>query len=132
MYLGDPKIRFRKDERLRASPLVRWLLALSSFAGCVSIFAIGGGRMAAVADLPAVRYLPDLKLWMLDTARTSYVMGLNEENELQSVYWGEKLAGDQGLAPAHTSPEAASFDSSETMTNLEYPGWGGQYYNEPA
>ena len=79
-----------------------------------------------------IRYLPDLKIWVLDTARTSYVIGVNEKKELQSVYWSEKLNGDAGLTPAHSSREWASFDSPETMTNLEYPGWGGRYYNEPS
>jgi alpha-galactosidase len=89
-------------------------------------------RAADVPAPPSVRYLEGLKIWVLDTTRTSYVIGVNEENELQSLYWGEKLEGDDGLAAARTSPEWASFDSRETMTNIEYPGWGGRYYNEPA
>jgi alpha-galactosidase len=89
-------------------------------------------RAADAAPQPDVRYLDSLKVWVLDTARTSYVIGVNQENELQSLYWGEKLEGDAGLAPAHTGHQSASFDSTETMTNIEYPGWGGRYYNEPA
>src|SRR5580700_8245069 len=89
-------------------------------------------RAADAAPQPDVRYLDSLKVWVLDTARTSYVIGINQENELQSLYWGEKLEGDAGLAPAHTGHQSASFDSTETMTNIEYPGWGGRYYNEPA
>ncbi len=34
--------------------------------------------------------------------------------------------------PRVLSPGHASFESQETMSNLEYPGWGGRYYNEPA
>jgi alpha-galactosidase len=79
-----------------------------------------------------MQYFPSLRVWVLSTARTSYVMGLNERNELQFLYWGEKLESRRDLWPAHSQPEAASFNSSETMTNLEYPGWGGMYYNEPA
>ncbi len=82
-------------------------------------------------DAP-VRYLPDLKVWVLSTDRTSYTIGLNARNELQSLYWGEKLQSDYDLFAAHSRPEHASFDSSETMTNNEYPGWGGRYYNEPS
>ena len=68
---------------------------------------------------------------MLETGRTSYVLGINEQNSLQNVYWGKKLLRDDDLAPAHTAPEHASFDSRETMTNEDYPGWGGIRYNEP-
>ena len=78
----------------------------------------------------SIRYLSSLKVWVLETQRTSYVMGLNERNELQSLYWGKKLEGTNDFAAAHSHREHASFDSSETMTNLEYPGWGGIYFNE--
>ena len=89
------------------------------------------GQAAGMKETP-VRYLPGLKLWVLSTKQTSYVIGVNERNELQNLYWGEKLQSDDDLSPAHAQPEAASFNSSETMTNLEYPGWGGMYYNEPS
>lgn len=79
-----------------------------------------------------VRYVPDLRIWILSTERTTYAVGLNEHDELQTVYWGAKLTSDHDLSPARLRPEHASFDSSETMSNLEYPGWGGRYYNEPA
>jgi alpha-galactosidase len=78
-----------------------------------------------------IRFLPARKLWVLDTDRTSYVLGINEENALQNLYWGKKLLRDDDLAPAHTAPEHASFDSRETMTTEEFPGWGGLRYNEP-
>src|ERR1039458_7520868 len=81
--------------------------------------------------LAQVRFLPAKKLWVLETGRTSYVLGINEQNSLQNVYWGKKLLRDDDLAPAHPAPEHASFDSRETMTNEEYPGWGGLRYNEP-
>ena len=81
--------------------------------------------------LAQVRFLAAKKLWVLETGRTSYVLGINEQNSLQNVYWGKKLLRDDDLAPAHTAPEHASFDSRETMTNEDYPGWGGIRYNEP-
>ncbi|MGA2137142.1 MAG: alpha-galactosidase [Bryobacteraceae bacterium] len=82
--------------------------------------------------LAQIRFVPAKKLWVLDTDRTSYVLGINEEKSLQNVYWGKKLLRDDDLAPAHTAPEHASFDSRETMSNEEYPGWGGIRFNEPA
>ena len=44
-----------------------------------------------------IRYLPDLKLWVLESERTSYIQGVNELNELQQVYWGAKITHDQDL-----------------------------------
>jgi len=81
--------------------------------------------------VPPIRYLSEQKLWILETQRTTYVMGINEQGELQHFYWGRKLARDEDLAAVHSRPEHASFDSPETMTSLEYPGWGGRQYNEP-
>jgi alpha-galactosidase len=89
-------------------------------------------RATSPAPPPNVRYFDSLQIWILDTARTSYAIGVNQENDLQSLYWGGKLQGDAGLLAAHTVPQSAPFDSSETMTKVEYPGWGGRYYNEPA
>src|ERR1039457_1765615 len=82
--------------------------------------------------LAQVRFLPARKLWVLETDHTSYVLGVNEQNSLQNVYWGKKLLRDDDLRPPHTLPEHASFDSRETMSNEEYPGWGGLRYNEPS
>jgi alpha-galactosidase len=88
------------------------------------------GAETAANDGP-VSYLPDLKVWVLNTERTSYLMGVNERNELQSLYWGERLASGRDFFRAHVDGEGGSFDTSETKTNSEYPGWGGTYYNEP-
>ena len=88
--------------------------------------------VALIAQSTApIRYLPEQKLWVLDSDRATYVVGVNESGQLQNVYWGKKLGRDEDLQAAHTRPEHASFDSSETMSNLEYPGWGARLYTEP-
>ena len=106
--------------------MVRNLLAALWMILCVPLANAAQGTVGS-----PVRYLPDLKLWVLETERTSYIAGVNELNELQQVYWGAKITHDRDLTAAHSGPEHASFDSSETMTAIEYPGWGGKQYNEP-
>ena len=44
----------------------------------------------AMATLP-VRYIASVRLWVLSTEKTSYVMGINEQGELQAIYWGGKV-----------------------------------------
>jgi len=78
--------------------------------------------------LAQVRFLPAQKLWVLETDRTTYVLGINEQNSLQNLYWGKRLWRDEDLAPAHTQREHASFDSRETNTNEEYPAWGASLH----
>ena len=86
--------------------------------------------LAALAQSP-VRYLEDRKLWVLDGGQVTYVIGLNERQELQHVYWGNRLTRDADLQPAHSQREWASFDLSTTTTPQEYPGWGAGLYVEP-
>ncbi len=98
----------------------------------VAMLASGRAWGEGTMDTGSVRYLANLRAWVLTTQHTTYAMGLNELDELQTLYWGAKLGGDHDLSPARLNAEHASFDSRETMSNLEYPGWGGRYYNEPA
>ena len=89
--------------------------------------------LAAAVALPAlcqVRYLETKKLWILETAGASYVLGVNEANHVQHVYWGKRLLRDEDLQPA-ASPARFSFESRESLTPEEYPGWGGMRYAEP-
>ena len=99
------------------------------------VFVYSGGPdvgCTAIVQAQAVTYDAQQKQWFLQTDHSTYVIGINERNELQSVYWGAKLTRPEDLAPAHSSPEWASFDGSETTTNTEYPGWGGRMYAEPS
>jgi len=91
--------------------------------------------VAVLAALPclaqSVRSLPDRKLWVLEGKNVTYVLGLNEHNELQHSYWGKRLYRDADLTPVHSVPDWASFDLSTTTTPQEYPGWGAGLYVEP-
>ena len=77
-----------------------------------------------------MRYLADAKLFVLETERTSYVLGVNEQNEVQLVYWGARLLRDADLEPAHTR-EGYSWNTREGLSEIEYPGWGGLRFAEP-
>ena len=91
------------------------------------------GAAAAIAGLdprPAVRYLPEPKLFVLETARTSYVLGVNEQNEVQLAYWGARLSRDADLEPARAA-YWWSFESTAGLAPIEYPGWGGLRFAEP-
>lgn len=80
-----------------------------------------------------VRYDQTARLFRLDGGRVSYIFGVNEEGQLQSVYWGGALGEEDQLPPAHSLSElTTSFDPSSTVTPQEYPGWGSALYHEPA
>jgi hypothetical protein len=59
-----------------------------------ALWAIACIPLAISAQMSAgtpVRYLPDRKLWVLETERTSYVQGVNELDELQQPRAGARL-----------------------------------------
>ena len=80
----------------------------------------------------AVRTVPDRNQWYLDTGESTYVIGVNEQNMVQSLYWGPSLPKDALLPKAHSESERASFDASIQTTALEYPAWGAGLNAEPA
>ncbi len=86
---------------------------------------------AAAAERPPIRYLPESRLWVLESGETSYVFGVNERSELQHVYWGKRIWRDQDWKPAHSFPQWDGVDPSTNTTPEEYPGWGGLRFFEP-
>lgn len=68
------------------------------------------------------------KIFRLDGGDVTYAMGINGRGELQSVYWGERLAASDVL-PA---PAPVSFADEMNDTPQEFPGWGGGALDEPA
>jgi alpha-galactosidase len=79
-----------------------------------------------------INYYSDRKVWVLQAGPVTYAMGVNERGELQPIYWGAQVKSDADFPAPHSRPEVASFDLSSTTTPQEYPGWGAEFYNEPA
>ena len=99
------------------------LIAFALSAWCASAFA---------EDLPAsIHYEVDSRIFRIDAGGSSYVFGVNEKGELQSIYWGRKLAASDQFPAAHSLPPRASFTASVNGTPQEFTGWGGGLYNTP-
>jgi alpha-galactosidase len=79
-----------------------------------------------------INYYSDRKVWVLQAGPVTYAMGVNERGELQPIYWGAQVKSDADFLAPHSLPEVASFDLTSTTTPQEYPGWGAEFYNEPA
>jgi alpha-galactosidase len=87
--------------------------------------------LIASAAAGSVRFLPESKTFLIETAHSSYVFGVNENGALQNTYWGGKITRAADFSAAHTVNNHASFDSREGQSPEEYPGWGGMQYAEP-
>ena len=85
---------------------------------------------SSAAMAQTVRFDPARKLWFLSTRGTSYVLGINEKNQVQHLYWGKGVAADGDFAPARMA-EAYGFETQEGRTAEEYPAWGGMRFAEP-
>ena len=95
-----------------------------------ALFILVSVTVTFAASAQTVRFDSARKLWFLSTRDTSYVLGINEQNEMQHVYWGKRIAAENDFAPAHLA-SAYGFETREGRTAEEYPAWGGVRYAEP-
>ncbi|MFC6645513.1 alpha-galactosidase [Granulicella cerasi] len=72
------------------------------------------------------------RIWNIHAGKMSYVIGVDEENVLQSLYWGPTIEDSYQWPTPHSQPERASFDLPINTTPLEYAGWGAGLFTEPA
>ncbi len=103
---------------------------------CVFAFLllIGFGLQEAKAQNgPAlIRFDESTRVFRIDAAHTTYVIGINENQQVQTLYWGKHLPESDHFAAAKAMPSAASFDLPVTTTPQEFVGWGGGLYVEPS
>ena len=79
-----------------------------------------------------VRPQSDRQQWYLTAGNMTYVVGVNEQGILQSLYWGPKLNDSALLPVAKGLPERASQYASAATTPQEYPAFGAGIFPETA
>ncbi len=89
-----------------------------------------GATGAALAQ-SSIRYDAAQHVWQIGAGEMSYVLGVNQQQALQSIYWGPRLATGATFPTPRMQPEAASFDPGLSTTPLEFVGWGGGLPYEP-
>ena len=102
---------------------------------------LAGCMLACVGQAPlwaqsspraaSVQYDAATHVFRMDAAETSYVMGVNEHGELETLYWGGRLADSDKPGQAMIAPRVGGLDPSESTTPRDYVGWGGALYVEP-
>ncbi len=80
---------------------------------------------------PPIRYDAETHVFRIDAAGISYVFGVNEKGELQSIYWGQRLGANDSFPAPHSLPGHASFDLPVDAIPHEYVGWGAGFYSVP-
>ncbi|MEO8737284.1 MAG: alpha-galactosidase [Edaphobacter sp.] len=71
------------------------------------------------------------RVFRIDAGDTSYALGINTNQQVQSLYWGKRLRPGDSFPSAKAMPPAASFDLPITTTPHEFVGWGGGLFVEP-
>lgn len=106
---------------------LRTLVAVTIALSAAMSFAESHARVSPAG----VTYDATTRVFRLEAADTSYVIGINEKGGIQTLYWGKRLRAADHLGPAQGMPAAAAFDQPITTTPQEFVGWGGGLYVEP-
>lgn len=98
---------------------------------CTGALLASGGAAFAQGAAPSIQVDPSTHVFRIDAGDTTYAFGVNEQQHLQNLYWGERLSSRDRVAAAKEMPGAASFDAPLNTTPQEFVGWGGGLYVEP-
>jgi alpha-galactosidase len=110
--------------------IIRRLVSLSVL--CL-ILSIAGSIASARGQTnnPTIRYDPATKIFRIDAADVTYVLGITAKKQVQALYWGRRLGVDDLVAPAYPRPGSSAFDLPVNATPQEFVAWGQGLYVEP-
>ena len=113
--------RSRRNNRAdgRGLSFRRWLTA--AFCGLT----VAVSWPATAQSSADIRYDQAARTFRLEAADVSYVLGVNQEGELQSLYWGKRLRPADPIPAAQADKGTSSFELPVNETPQEFVGWGG-------
>jgi alpha-galactosidase len=85
----------------------------------------------AQPSVTSIHFDKQTQVFRLDAADMSYVLGINETKQVQTLYWGRRLGTEDTFAAPHSAPSPSSFDPSIDTTQQEFVAWGGGLFLEP-
>jgi alpha-galactosidase len=99
--------------------------------GLVLASLVAPGLARSQSGNAAIRFDRQTQIFRIDAADMSYVLGINEKKQVQTLYWGKRLRAEDAFAAAHSDPGPSSFDLPINTTRQEFVAWGGGLYVEP-
>ncbi|MGC8549809.1 MAG: alpha-galactosidase [Acidobacteriaceae bacterium] len=111
--------------------LYRKFPACKSLALAAAFLMLGAAPARSQSPSAAIHYNPQTRVFRIDGGDVSYVFGVNAKGQLQSIYWGQRVAATDNFPAAHANPPWASFEPSTDTTPQEYTGFGGGFYYVP-
>src|SRR5882757_7276477 len=58
----------------------------------------------------SIRFEKQTQVFHIDAADMSYVLGINEKKQVQTLYWGKRLSNGDSFAAAQANSGPSSFD----------------------
>lgn len=118
-----PALKIKKSSRRFP---VRKSLALAA-----TLLFLGAASARSQSPKSAIHFNPQSRVFRMDAANVSYIFGVNAQGQLQSLYWGQRIAATDPFPTPHANPPWASFEPSTDTTPQEYVGFGGGFYYVP-
>lgn len=87
---------------------------------------------AAKSQAELIHYDEGTRIFRLEAADVSYIFGVNERGELQTVYWGKRLRPSDPMPAARANGGSSAFDLPVNATPQEFASWGGGLVVVPA
>ena len=118
---------FMRSERAFELSLCRRLGISLAIALCVSVAGSGSPALGQSAQAAPERILYDetAHTFRMDGGGVSYVFGVNQNGEVQTLYWGQRLQPADPIPPARSEAGTSAFDLPVNATPQEFAGWGG-------
>ena len=82
-----------------------------------SLFPIGF-LLNASLTFGQIHYDESQLQWRLDSGQMTYVIGVNDQKMVQSLYWGSKLSSGSEIPKAKMDAKGSFFDPSISTTQL--------------
>jgi alpha-galactosidase len=102
----------------------RWLGVSLAIAFWVSLIAPGRPALGQSASAPPerIQYDETTRTFRMDGAGVSYVFGVNQNGELQTLYWGKRLQSSDQISSARAYGGTSAFDLPVNATPQEFAG----------
>src|SRR5579862_5473701 len=83
----------------------RWLIFLRLILIGLILPAVAAGQPNGAS----IHFYDQTRVFRIDAADMSYVFGINEKKQMQTLYWGKRLSAADTFAVPHSDPGLSSF-----------------------
>jgi len=98
----------------------------------IALLSLIAPRLVQAQSVEAsIRFEKQTQVFHIDAADMSYVLGINEKKQVQTLYWGKRLSNADSFAAAQANSGPSSFDLPINTSGQEFVAWGGGLYVEP-